>query len=371
MLDRKSTKLSIADWSKPRQLMTPSVLFIADVVLWLICLYAVLQPWHPIFAIGASVMLGLSTFRLFIIGHEACHGAFVASPRLNKVMGRLAFLPSLIPFAYWEVGHNVAHHAYTNFRKLDYVWAPFSPQEYLALPRWRRALERFYRGGFGFGLYFICEVWNTWIFFPSAKHQLGKKKAFVWDTLLVCLFLAGLTFLSTTVALSTGQSVVGTLFLAVFLPWLIYTHLMGLSIYLQHTHQNVRWYDDRGEWAADRGFITTTVHLLLPKWCEWFMLNVMDHTAHHVDMSISFENLPAAQAMLEKKFPQHVQVQQFSLGWYAQTANRCQAYDYRSHAWLSFSEVEQQADFWMKTSSFEQLSSEVRGVPDEPYLLGK
>ena len=64
--------------------------------------------------------------RLFVIGHDACHGSYTKYDWLNKIVGRIAFLPSLTPFSLWDVGHNVAHHGFTNLKGRDQVWVPMS-----------------------------------------------------------------------------------------------------------------------------------------------------------------------------------------------------------------------------------------------------
>jgi acyl-lipid omega-6 desaturase (Delta-12 desaturase) len=68
--------------------------------------------------------------RLFVIGHDACHGSYTPNKTLNKWIGRIAFLPSLTPYSLWEIGHNLAHHGFTNLKGRDYVWTPYSPSEF-------------------------------------------------------------------------------------------------------------------------------------------------------------------------------------------------------------------------------------------------
>jgi omega-6 fatty acid desaturase (delta-12 desaturase) len=46
----------------------------------------------------------------------------------------------------------------------------------------------------------------------------------------------------------------------------------------------------------------------------------MEHTAHHVDMSIPLYKLKQAQAKLENLLPGRIIVQRFSWRWYFQTA---------------------------------------------------
>src|SRR5277367_3843717 len=81
-----------------------------------------------------SALLGVITTRLFIIGHDAAHGALARSRFLNAFIGRLALLPSLHPFSLWVVGHNRVHHSFTNLKGRDFIWIPFSPAEYRKLP---------------------------------------------------------------------------------------------------------------------------------------------------------------------------------------------------------------------------------------------
>ena len=63
-----------------------------------------------------------------------------------------------------------------------------SPQQYAAYPRWRRALERFYRGGAGFWLYYMIELWWKRLYFPSRKYAPVRRRVFTRDSLLVSAF---------------------------------------------------------------------------------------------------------------------------------------------------------------------------------------
>ena len=63
----------------------------------------------------------------------------------------------------------------------------------------------------------------------------------------------------------------------------------------------------------------------------------MEHTAHHVDMSIPLYRLKKAQTMLEDLLPERIVVQDFSWRWYFDTARRCKLYDFRTRTWTDFS----------------------------------
>ena len=48
--------------------------------------------------------------RLFLIGHNACpRTSFPSARGLNTVVGRVVFLPSLMPYSSRELGHNTLH----------------------------------------------------------------------------------------------------------------------------------------------------------------------------------------------------------------------------------------------------------------------
>src|SRR6266853_242347 len=44
--------------------------------------------------------------RLFMLGHDACHQSLTPNRRLNRVLGTIAFLPSLHQYSLWDLGHN-------------------------------------------------------------------------------------------------------------------------------------------------------------------------------------------------------------------------------------------------------------------------
>ena len=109
-----------------------------------------LAPWWPL-QIACAIVAGLFIATFFVVGHDACHGSLTPSDALNRVLGRIAFLPSWTPYTSCEFAHNRVHHSYTNLRGKDYAWAPFSKEEYDRLSPLRRLLERHYRSIWGLG----------------------------------------------------------------------------------------------------------------------------------------------------------------------------------------------------------------------------
>lgn len=311
-------------------------LLTGDVLLYLGCLAGVVLAHSLTARLAWGVLAGLVTGRLFILGHDACHQSLTPHHRLNRWLGRLAFLPSLTPYSLWDVGHNVVHHGYTNLKGVDFVWAPATPAEYAALPAWRRWLERRYRSGWWPGLYYLVEIWWLRMFFPAARHLAARRTVFLRDNLLVSAWALVWGAAMVALARATGQSLAVLLACGVLVPFLAWNTLIGFVVYVHHTHPAVHWYRDKADWAAAIPFVSTTVHLTFPRPVGALLHHIMEHTAHHVDMGIPLYHLPGAQAELEARLPGRIVVQPFSWRWYFATARHCQLYDLEARRWTAF-----------------------------------
>jgi omega-6 fatty acid desaturase (delta-12 desaturase) len=62
----------------------------------------------------------------------------------------------------------------------------------------------------------------------------------------------------------------------------------------------------------------------------------MEHTAHHVDMSIPLCRLPTAQQALEERLPNRIVIQRFSWKSYFETARHCKLYDFNAQCWADY-----------------------------------
>jgi omega-6 fatty acid desaturase (delta-12 desaturase) len=291
--------------------------------------------------VWAKLLCGLAAGfvvgRLFVIGHDGCHQSLTPHRRLNKWLGRIAFLPSLTAYSLWDVGHNVVHHGFTNLKGVDFVWAPLTQAEYAALSPVGKLLQRIYRSGWGPGLYYMVEIWWKKMVFP-AQSQMGNthRAIFTLDCLLVTGFVAGWIGALVAAALATAQPVWLLLLLGFGVPVFVWFNMMGFVIYGHHTHVKVSWHDDRATWMRAQPFVSTTVHLTFPFQIGSMLHHIMEHTAHHVDMSIPLYKLKAAQAKLEELLPQRIVVQPFSWRWYFDTARACKLYDFTRNGWTDF-----------------------------------
>jgi omega-6 fatty acid desaturase (delta-12 desaturase) len=284
----------------------------------------------------SGAMAGFVIGRLFVIGHDACHQSLTPHRTLNKWLGRIAFLPSITPYSLWEVGHNKIHHGYTNLKGVDFVWAPLSLQEYEELSPAGRVLQRLYRSGWFPGLYYLIEMWWKRMFFPNRHYMPTRRPIFFRDCWLVSAF--GLAWIGAmaAAAVATGQSIGLTLLTGVVVPFLFWNTMIGFVVYAHHTHEKVLWHADKVSWANTAPFVSTTVHLTFPAGIGAMMHHIMEHTAHHVDMTIPLYRLKHAQSKLEEMLPGRIVVQPFSWKWYFHTAKSCKLYDFGQQRWTDF-----------------------------------
>lgn len=313
------------------------ILVLLDLVLFAMSLSATVWLQHVAAKLLFGAVAGFIIGRLFILGHDACHQSFTPHRRFNRWLGRLLFLPSLTPYSLWDVGHNVVHHGYTNLKGFDFVWHPLSLEEFQALPRRRQWLERIYRSGWAPWLYYLVEMWWQRMYFPNRRTMPTRRPVFVWDGILVTAAALAWVALLVAAALSTAQPIWLTLLAGFITPLLFWNAMIGFVVYVHHTHTGVAWYDQKTVWAAAQPFVSTTVHLTFRYRIGALLHHIMEHTAHHVDMSIPLYRLQEAQRILETMLPLRIVIQKFSWRWYFDTARRCKLYDFRRHCWTDFS----------------------------------
>jgi omega-6 fatty acid desaturase (delta-12 desaturase) len=332
---RKFTKL-LQPFTVERGIVAPVVWFFLDWVVLgcaIASLLIVESWWIKIFT---ALLAGLWIARLFVIGHDACHGSYTPNKTLNKWIGRIAFLPSLTPYSLWEVGHNLAHHGFTNLKGRDYVWTPYSPTEFANLPWIRRQAERVYRSGFGQGVYYMIEMWWKKLFFPARKHVSTRRTSYLVDSCLVAAFaslwIGGLVLWG----LHSGRSIAALLVFAFAVPFFVWNCLMGFVVYVQHTHPRVAWYERRDEWSANAGYATTTVHIKLMRPLDGLIHYILEHGAHHVNMGIPLYRLKEAQSRLSATLDERLNSEVFTWRYYWNTVRRCKLYDFATHVWTDF-----------------------------------
>jgi omega-6 fatty acid desaturase (delta-12 desaturase) len=250
----------------------------------------------------------------------------------------LVFLPSLQPYSVFQFVHNRFHHQYTNLLTDDWVWRPLTLSEYRAATHARRWLYRFERGPCGFLLYYVLEIWARRLAFPFYRELGTVRSAFALDALLIWSFLV------TEVAflLSWGYEaagIVGALRFVCFgvaIPLLVYNSLIGMFLYLQHTHPDIPWFAKREDWQFFRAQVSSSVHVDLPAPIDALFQKVLHHTAHHAMPQIPSYHLEEAQRRLEKRYAGQITTLRWSPRAYLSVTRQCKLYDDASNCWVDY-----------------------------------
>jgi len=279
---------------------------------------------------------GLAVSGLFVLGHDASHGALLPSPRANRIVARWCMLPSLHVESAWDLGHNRIHHGYTTRQGFDFVWHPATPEEYRAMGRVTRLRHRIEWSWIGSGLYFGRTVWweKMWRFTPEGK----RRDVILRDKWMVGL-AAGVVIAGLAVFGYFSGGIVTALWLPVKLvvvPFLLFIQIIGWTVYVHHVAPEIRWWPRR-EWSQYKGQMESTTVLETPRLINWLWFhNIFVHVPHHVDVRIPFHQLPRAAAAIEVAYPETVRRSRLSPWEYLHAARTCKLYDFERGTWLPY-----------------------------------
>ena len=292
---------------------------------------------NPVVVVALWAVAALVVAGLFVIAHDAAHGALFASKRLNRVVGTIAMLPSWHVYEGWVLGHNRIHHGYTTRQGFDFVWHPATPEEYARLGRIARLQHRIEWSWFGSGVYYLRTVWwqKMWRFNGQSKHR-GK---IIRDKISLGSIIA-VAALALVVIGAIQDGFVGAVWLPVKLmvvPFLLFVHIIGWTVYVHHVDPSIKWWT-RKDWSQYRGQMESTTVLEMPRIVNWLWFhNIFVHVPHHVDVRIPFHKLPAAARAIEAAYPDTVRRAKMSLRNYLRAARTCKLYDFENSRWLPYS----------------------------------
>ena len=282
-------------------------------------------------------LAGLGVAGLFVLGHDASHGALVESRRSNRIIAQWCMAPSAHVEAAWDLGHNRIHHGYTTRQGFDFVWHPATPDEYRAMRRLARLRHRFEWSCLGSGAYFLRTVWweKMWRFnAPGKRHAAIVRDKITLGSLLAVVVAATALLGAFTGGWLTAIWLPVKLFVV---PFLLFVHIIGWTVYVHHVSPEIRWWTRR-EWTQFKGQMESTTVLRIPAVVNrlWFH-NIFIHVPHHVDARIRFDQLPVAAAAIASAYPNTVHSPRLSIRAYISTTRACKLYDFEAGCWLPYS----------------------------------
>jgi len=283
-----------------------------------------------------SLLIALFITRLFIIGHDCCHGSFFSRSKVNAVFGQLTMLPALVPYSPWAVGHNTLHHGYTGLRSRDFTWQPLSAGEYLALPPSERLFYRLCRTLPGVALYWIRELWLNKLIAPDRRRFPSLyRSAHQRDRRLVLAFLIGWAA-AVSIGRAAGVPAAAALFWAILAPTVLFSWIMGITIYLHHTGPDAVWFADRKQWEFFESQFRLTPNLCPPSILSVGLHHIYCHLPHHPDINVPLYRLEAAMQALKCRFQSDIVEKPIALRDIQAIFKTCQLYDFEKNMWVPF-----------------------------------
>ena len=307
--------------------------FAIDLALYVIGIASVVYFESLAAKIVGGLVAGAALVNLGALLHEAAHRAVVKSRRGNKVIAVVSMTLCLFNYRLWIYDHHVLHHARTNVKGNNFL-SPITLAEYRAMSRLRRALYRTYhsRSGAGILLYFLIERWPTVHFYPGSWLPPRFRRSALGYAALQIVYAAALLAMLTLIASVTGASVAASVLCGFVLPYAIWFTTFSMTVFLQHTHPQVRWYRDAASAPPD----ALSVHVGIPHWINHMSHYGLEHPVHHVSAHIPHYRLKEAQAALAAIAAPPVIAMRFTAANLRDVLTRCRVYDYDAHAWMAF-----------------------------------
>lgn len=312
-----------------------------DLVMYGLIIAGLIFLNNPFAVIALWVLSAMVISGLFIVAHDAAHGALFSSKRLNRVIGTIAMLPSWHVYEGWTLGHNRIHHGYTVREGFDFVWHPYTPEQYAAMSTLSRLRHRFEWSWFGAGAYYLREVWwhKMIIGAPPARwaKTIRRDRTIVWSFVAVASLALG------ALGWASSGSVVGILWMilkVLVIPFLGFNFVIASFVHVHHIQPNIRWWKRR-EWTKWNGQMEGTTVLRARFGLNFFFHWIMVHVPHHVDMRIPMYNLELATDAMKEAFPGTIHDEPLRFMDFVRNTRVCRLYDFDEGRWYTYREAAQ------------------------------
>jgi linoleoyl-CoA desaturase len=274
-------------------------------------LYLTLMLWQPstFLAIGCCALLGfLMSCIGFSVMHDANHGSYSQSNRLNDFMGLIASNGLGANAFFWKQKHNIIHHTYTNVDGLDddiakspiirqcttQPWKPFHRIQHVYMVLVYSLTTLFWVFVMDFTKYFGRKIYRT----PAWKMTWINHLVF-WGTKVY--------YITVFIVLPIQVWGVG----AWFIGYMIMNAMMGLSLaivfQLAHVVEDTTFeYVEEGSvvhletaWAEHQ--VRTTANFAMGnRVLSWFVGGLNYQIEHHLFPKVSHVHYPAISAIVQK-----------------------------------------------------------------------
>lgn len=282
------------------------------------------------------IISGLTIGSMFVIGHDACHGALFDNQRLNYWVGQISMLPSLHAYGQWDFGHNRIHHGHTVKFSGDFVWEPTTVDEYKSYNRFQKIMHRIYWSRFGAGVYYMIEIWFKGMILYTANQKNALRDKLIVLAFMTASLIGLFTYGGSSPQGFSASSGFWMVFKVAVVPFIIWNYLMGFIVYVHHINAEINWKTSK-KWSPVYGQLFSTVNYHVPRLLNLFFHNIMIHMPHHVHMRIPFYHLPLALEQIKAEFGEHVRERNTMFKDYLYSTRFCKLYDPENEEWRPYS----------------------------------
>ena len=261
------------------QIITSVLPFIG---IWVLMYFSL--DWSYWLTLALGFLNAFFLVRIFIIQHDCGHMSFFKNRKVNRFIGQICSVFSLIPFTYWAKSHNY-HHEHTvmlhEHRDIGDI-KTLTVEEYAKLDRKGKFQYRLYRSSpvmFLIGPLYYILIHNR---LPLIRFKEWRKtrQSLIWSNLLAVIVYCTIGFLVGWVNFIKVQIPI-TVFFAMVAIWFFY---------VQHQHeQNYRAWKDKWDYLTSA--IKGSTYYKLPRVMHWMTGNIGFHHVHHLNSLIPSYNL--------------------------------------------------------------------------------
>lgn len=286
------------------------------------------SPWLKL---GSGLLAGCAVAFMFVWAHDAAHGALFKNRRLAEVLGTVFMLPSLNMYRLWAFGHNRVHHGFTSYSPIDWIWRPWTPEEYASKSRLRRMVYRLERTPYGCALHYLINIWWRGMIRFKPEGSTVEQRRMRMNKLLTLGFFLGYSAL--VYWLGGGWLAIVA---AVLVPFIVFNYFIALFVFLHHTHPDLPFFSDRAKWSQSIAQIFCSTVIRCSPVSEFLTHSIMIHVPHHLSPGIPFYHLKRAYRDVRKHYGEYIHEYRFRWSHVRHIFKRCKLYDYATDTWLTY-----------------------------------
>ncbi len=232
-----------------------------------------------------SLALALLAIRFFELFHEYEHGVILKNSRLARLFftfyGALVMFPSYV----WTYTHNIHH---KNVGRLSPEYLGYYPmidtKTYRAMPSFEKLKYRVFRSSL---MVFLSPLYALPMSLSTALKNRKSRRNVIFSVFLYFSAFGVIWYLF-------GWQ---KLLLLGILPFVMFTWLGTVLLYLQHNFQGVKYFSGRKNNYLERILGSSNTILSNAFW-KWVMCNSGYHLVHHIEPKIPYYRLEEAHRAL-------------------------------------------------------------------------